>query len=136
MPQLRRLVARLHASKVTFHSSRVSKSWFELSLFRDATLSRAFWAALGRMSYVRQGTLYASFRFATVLGLRLRKKSCLQNQQVLRRSFPDCGEWNAGIESNEPSFMLNRESKQINVSQLPRSMNSPEFMDILVAGIG
>ena len=47
--------------------------------------------------------------------------------------------------------MLNRESKQINVGQLPRSMNSgrihnvriqqtdfirPEFMDILVAGIG
>jgi len=78
-------------------------------------------------------------------------KSCLQNQQILRRSFPDCGEWNAGIESNEPSFMMNRESEQINVSQLPRSMNSsrihnfrvqqthlirPEFMDILVAGIG
>ncbi len=47
--------------------------------------------------------------------------------------------------------MLNGESKQINVSQLPRSMNSsrihnfriqqtdfirPEFMDILAAGIG
>ena len=47
--------------------------------------------------------------------------------------------------------MLNRESKQVYVGQLPRSMNSgrvydtriqqtdfirPEFMDILVAGIG
>jgi len=47
--------------------------------------------------------------------------------------------------------MLNRESKQISVSQLPRSMNPsrihnfriqqtdfirPEFMDILVTGIG
>jgi hypothetical protein len=52
------------------------------------------------------------------------KKSCSQNQQFLRRSFPDRGERNAGIESNEPSFMLNRESKQIYVGQLPRSMNS------------
>ncbi len=47
--------------------------------------------------------------------------------------------------------MLNRESKQINVGQLPRSMNSgrihnfriqqtdfirPELMDVLAAGIG
>src|ERR1700679_2149576 len=84
-------------------------------------------------------------------GLRRCEKSCLQDQQVLRRSFPDCGERNAGIESNEPSFVLNRESKQINVGQLPRSMNSgrihdfriqqtdfirPELMDVLVASIG
>jgi hypothetical protein len=73
------------------------------------------------------------------------EKSCSQNQQVLRRSIPDRGEWNAGNKSNEPSFMLNRESKQVYVGQLPRSMNSgrvhdiriqqtdfirPEFMDI------
>jgi len=73
----------------------------------------------------------------------------LENQQFLRRSFPDRGERNAGIKSNEPSFVLNRESKQVYVGQLPRSMNSgrihdsriqqtdfirPEFMDILVAG--
>ena len=70
---------------------------------------------------------------------------------MLRRSFPDRGERNTGIKSNEPSFMLNRESKQVCVGQLPRSMNSrrvhniriqqtdfirPEFMDILVAGLG
>src|SRR5450631_292501 len=76
---------------------------------------------------------------------------CLQNQQFLRRSFPDRGERNTGIESNEPSIMLNRESKQVYVGQLPRSMNSgrihdiriqqtdfirPEFMDILAAGLG
>ena len=74
----------------------------------------------------------------------------LQNQQVLRRSITDRGERNAGIESNEPSFMLNRESKQVYVGQLLRPVNSvrihnipiqqtdfvrPEFMDILVAGI-
>ena len=79
------------------------------------------------------------------------QKSCLQNQQFLTRSFPDRGERNTGIESNESSPMLNRESKQVNVGQLPRSMNSgrihdvriqqtdfirPEFMDILMAGIG
>jgi hypothetical protein len=76
---------------------------------------------------------------------------CSQNQQFLPRSFPDRGERNAGIKGNEPSFMLNRESKQVYVGQLPRSMNSgrvhdiriqhtdfirPEFMDILVAGLG
>ena len=78
-------------------------------------------------------------------------KSCLQNQQILRRSFPDSGERNAGIESDEPCFMLNRESKKVYVGQLPRSVNSgrihdiriqqtdfiwPEFMDILPAGFG
>ena len=78
-------------------------------------------------------------------------KSRSQNQQVLRRSIPDRGERNAAIKSNEPSFMLNRESKQVYVGQLPRSVNSgrvhdiriqqtdfirPEFMDILVAGLG
>jgi len=47
------------------------------------------------------------------------KKSCSQNQQFLRRSFPDRGERNAGIKVNEPSFMLNRESKQVYVGQLP-----------------
>ena len=72
-------------------------------------------------------------------------KSCSQNQQILSRSLPDRGERNTGIKSNEPSFMLNRKSKQIYVGQLPRSMNSgrvhdiriqqtdfirPEFMDI------
>ena len=75
----------------------------------------------------------------------------LQNQQVLRRSFSDRGEWNSGIESNEPSSTLNRESKQVHVGQLPRSMNSgrihdgriqqadfirPKFMDILMTGRG
>jgi len=75
----------------------------------------------------------------------------LQNQYVLRRSFPDRGERNAGIESNKPSFTLDRESKQVNVGQLPRSMNSsrihdiriqqtdfirPEFVDIFEAGLG
>jgi len=93
--------------------------------------------------------------FARIISVRPRpstlQKSCSQNQQFLRRSFPDRGERNAGIKSNEPSFMLNRESKQVYVGQLPRSMNSgrvhdiriqqtdfirPEFMDILVAGIG
>ena len=78
------------------------------------------------------------------------QESRSQNQQFLRRSFSDCGERNAGIKSNEPSFMLNRESKQVYVRQLPRSMNSgrihdtriqqtdfirPELMDILVAGL-
>ena len=79
------------------------------------------------------------------------KKSCSQNQQFLGRSSPDRGERNAGIKSNEPSFMLNRERKEVYVGQLPRSMNSgrvhdiriqqtdfirPEFMDILLAGFG
>jgi hypothetical protein len=79
------------------------------------------------------------------------QESRSQNQQVLRRSIPDRGERNADIKSNEPSFMLNRESKQVYVGQLPRPMNSgrvhdiriqhtdfiqPEFMDILVAGLG
>ena len=78
-------------------------------------------------------------------------KSCSQDQQILFRSLPDRSERNAGIKSNEPPFMLNRESKQVYVGQLPRSMNSgrvhdiriqqtdcilPEFMDILVAGLG
>ena len=39
------------------------------------------------------------------------QKSCLQNQQILRRSSTDRGERNAGIESNKSSFMLNRKSK-------------------------
>ena len=79
------------------------------------------------------------------------EKSCSQNQQVLSRSIPDRSERNAGIKSNEPSLMLNRESKQVYVGQLPRSVNSgrvhdiriqetdfirPEFMNILVAGLG
>jgi hypothetical protein len=34
-----------------------------------------------------------------------------QNQKVLRRGFPGRGERNAGVKSNEPTFMLNRESK-------------------------
>src|SRR5258708_59528 len=38
----------------------------------------------------------------------------------MRRSIPDRGERNAGIKSNEPSFMLNRESKQVYIGQLPR----------------
>ena len=69
----------------------------------------------------------------------------------MRRSFPYAGKWDAGIESNEPSFVLNRESKQVYVGQLPWSMDSrrihdiriqqtdfirPEFMDIFVAGLG
>jgi hypothetical protein len=35
-------------------------------------------------------------------------ESCLQNQQFLLRSFPDRGERNTGIESDEPSIMPNR----------------------------
>jgi hypothetical protein len=77
------------------------------------------------------------------------RESWLQNPQFLRRSSPDCRERNAGIESDEPSIMLNRESKKVYVGQLPRSMDSgrihdmriqqtdvicPEFMDILLAG--
>ena len=80
-----------------------------------------------------------------------RAKSLLQNQNSLLRSFSDRGEWNAGIKGDKPSFVLNRESKQVNVGQLSRSMNSgrihdvriqqtdfvwPEFMDILVASLG
>ena len=49
---------------------------------------------------------------------------------MLRRSFPDRGERNTGIKSNEPSFMLNRESKQVYVGQWPRSMNSGRVHDI------
>ena len=79
------------------------------------------------------------------------QKSCSQDQQILFRSLPDRGQRNTGLESNEPSFMLNRESKQVYVGQLPRSMDSgrvhdmriqqtdfivPEFMDVLVAGFG
>ena len=75
----------------------------------------------------------------------------LQNQQVPRRSFPDRGERNTSIESNKPSTTLNRESKQVYVGQLPRSMHSgrihdgriqqtdfirPKFVDILMAGHG
>ena len=75
----------------------------------------------------------------------------LQNQQILRRSSPDGGDRNAGVKSNKSSFMLNRESEKVYVGQLPRSMNSgrvhnirihqadfirPEFVDILMAGLG
>ena len=49
---------------------------------------------------------------------------------MLRRSFPDRGERNTGIKSNESSFMLNRESKQVYVGQLPRSMNPGRVHDI------
>ena len=70
---------------------------------------------------------------------------------MLCRSLTDRGQRNAGIKGDEPSFMLNRESKQVYAGQSPRSMNSgrvddiriqqtdfipPEFMDILVAGLG
>jgi hypothetical protein len=79
------------------------------------------------------------------------QESCLQDQQILFRSLPDRRERNASIKSNELTLMLNRESKQVYVGQLPRSMNSggvqdiriqqadcilPEFMDILAAGLG
>jgi hypothetical protein len=37
---------RKQTLKATFHSSRISKSWFELSIFSDAT----FWAFAGRPS--------------------------------------------------------------------------------------
>jgi hypothetical protein len=43
---------------------------------------------------------------------------------MLWRRFPDCSERNAGIESDELSSMLNRESKKVCVRQLPRSMDS------------
>lgn len=70
---------------------------------------------------------------------------------MLHRSLSDGGKRNAGIECNEPSSVVNRESKQVDVGQLPRSMDSrrihdtriqqtdfirPEFMNILVAGLG
>ncbi len=79
------------------------------------------------------------------------EESCLQHQQILFRSLPDRCERNAGIKSNEPPPVPNRESKQVYVGQLPGSMNSarvhniriqqadciePEFMDILVACLG
>jgi hypothetical protein len=48
------------------------------------------------------------------------QKSCLQNQNFVLRSCPDGGKRNAGIESNEPSFVLNRENKQVYGGQLPR----------------
>jgi hypothetical protein len=76
--------------------------------------------------------------------------SNLQNQQFLRRGIPDRRERYAGIESNQPALMPDRESKQINVRQLPRPMNPgrvhdiriqqtdfirPEFVDVLAAGL-
>jgi hypothetical protein len=60
------------------------------------------------------------------------QKSCSQDQQILCRSLPDGGERNAGIKSNEPSSMLNRESKQVYVGQLPRPMNSGRVHDIRI----
>ena len=57
---------------------------------------------------------------------------CLQNQHVLRRRLPHGGERNAVIESDEPSFVLNRESKQVYVGQLPRSMDSGRIHDIRI----
>jgi len=59
-------------------------------------------------------------------------KSRLQNQQILFRSLPDRGERNAAIKSNEPPFMLNRESQQVYVGQLPRSMNSGRVHNIRI----
>jgi hypothetical protein len=74
----------------------------------------------------------------------------LQNQQFLRRGIPDRRERYAGIESNQPALMPDRESKQINVRQLPRPMNPgrvhdvriqqtdfirPEFMHVLAAAL-
>ena len=76
---------------------------------------------------------------------------CLQIQHILRRSFPDGSDRNAAIKSNKSSFMLDRESEKVYVGQLPRTMNSgrvrniriqqtdfirPEFVDILMAGLG
>lgn len=76
----------------------------------------------GVAAAIRSGSDAASFGSPTV---QLdAAKNHLQNQQFLPRSIPDRGERNSAIESNQPSFMLNRESKQINVGQLPRSMNS------------
>ena len=78
-------------------------------------------------------------------------KNCSQNQQFLRRSFPDRGERSAGIKSNKPSFVPDRESKQVYVGQLPWPVNSrrihdirvqqtdfirPEFMHICLACLG
>ena len=80
-----------------------------------------------------------------------RPKGWLQNQQIPRCGFPDCRERNAAIKSDEPSIVLNRESKKVDVGQLPRPMDSgrihdmriqqtdiirPELMDILLAGCG
>ena len=79
------------------------------------------------------------------------EESCLQHQQILFRGLPDRCERNAGIKSNDPPPVPNRESKQVYVGQLPGSMNSgrvhniriqqtdrilPEFVDSLVAGLG
>ena len=78
-------------------------------------------------------------------------KRSSQYQESLCRRFPDRGERNPSIEGHEPSSAPNREGKQIQVGQLPRSMNSgrvhdfriqqtdsirPEFMDVLLAGLG
>jgi hypothetical protein len=60
------------------------------------------------------------------------RRCCLQNQLILRRRSPHGGKWNAVIESNEPSFVLNRESKQVYVGQLPRSMDSRRIRDIRI----
>ncbi len=75
----------------------------------------------------------------------------LQNQQIARSGFSDRSEWDAGIESDEPAFVLNREGKEVYVGKLPRSMDSrriddvriqqsdfirPEFMDIFSARAG
>jgi hypothetical protein len=85
-----------------------------------------------------------------VLGIG-KLQSCSQNQEILHGSFPDRGERYAGIESNQPALIPNRERKQINVGQLPRSMNPgrvndvriqqtdlirPEFVDVVAAGLG
>lgn len=82
--------------------------------------------------------------------VRIRKSSS-QYQQILLRRFPGRCERNASIKSDEPSFMPCRKGKQIYVGQLPRSMNPgrvhdiciqhadfirPEFMDVLLAGLG
>lgn len=75
----------------------------------------------------------------------------LQNQQVVLRRIPCRGKRNTAIESDEPSFVLYRKSKEVYVGKLPRSMDSrriddvriqqsdfirPEFMDVFVASIG
>lgn len=57
---------------------------------------------------------------------------CLQNQYVLRPRLPHGGKRDAVIGSNQPSLVLNRESKQVYVGQLPRSMDSRRIHDIRI----
>jgi hypothetical protein len=83
--------------------------------------------------------------------MRLKRFPCqLQHHQITGSCLPNRRKRNTRIESDEPSFMSDRKSKQVDVGELPRAVDSgrvdriwvqqtyvvrPKVVDFVLTGI-